>query len=121
MSLSQVMAIIIQFEPSAYRAFKHYYHRSVGVYLRWVFPQLMSYNRLLELMAEVSLPLSASLWSRKGQCSGISFIDSRPIAVGHSRRISSHPIWAKTAERGKNSVGSMISNLISSIMMKGNC
>ena len=43
MSLSQVMAIIIQFQPSAYRAFKHYYHRPVGVYLRWVFPQLVSY------------------------------------------------------------------------------
>jgi len=105
LSLSEVMTIIIQFQRSGYRTFKHYYQRHVSVYLRWAFPQLVSYHRFVELMAEALVPLCAYLWSRKGQCSGISFIDSMPIAVCHNRRISSHRVFAKTAERGKNSVG----------------
>ena len=46
LSLSEVMTIIIQFQRSGYRTFKHYYQRPVSVYLRWAFPQLVSYHRL---------------------------------------------------------------------------
>ena len=46
LGLSKVMTIIIQFQRSAYRTFKHYYQRHVGVYLGWAFPQLVSYHRL---------------------------------------------------------------------------
>ena len=40
-----------------------------------------------------------------GRCTGISFIDSTPIAVCHNRRISSHRVFAGIAQRGKTSVG----------------
>lgn len=75
------------------------------MHLRWAFPYLVSYNRFVELMAGALLPLCAYLHTRKGHCSGISFIDSTPIAVCHNRRISSHRVFDETAERGKNSVG----------------
>merc|ERR1712000_388616 len=58
-----------------------------------------------ELMADALLPLCAYLSTRKGTCSGISFVDSMPIAVCHNRRIHSHRVFDETAERGKNSVG----------------
>ncbi len=51
------------------------------------------------------MPLCAYLSTRKGDCSGISFIDSMPIAVCHNRRIHSHQVIDETAERGKNSDG----------------
>ena len=40
-----------------------------------------------------------------GQCSGISFIDSTPLAVCHNARIHSHRVFDGRAARGKTSVG----------------
>ncbi len=105
LSQSEVMTIIIEFQRSGYRTFKHYYQRHVCVFLRWAFPQVVSYNRFVELMSEALAPLCASQSTRKGTCSGISFIDSMPIAVCHNRRIHSHQVFVETAERAKNSVG----------------
>ena len=105
LSQSEVMTIIIEFQRSGYRTFKHYYQRHVCMYLRWAFPQVVSYNRFVELMSEALVPLCAYLRTRKGACSGISFIDSMPIAVCHNRRIHSHQVFDETAKRGKNSVG----------------
>jgi len=105
LSQSEVMTIIIEFQRSGYRTFKHYYQRHVCMYLRWAFPQVVSYNRFVELMSEALVPLCAYLRTRKGACSGISFIDSMPIAVCHNRRIHSHQVFGETAKRGKNSVG----------------
>lgn len=96
LSLSEVMTIIIEFQRSGYRTFKHYYQRHVCMFLRWAFPQVVSYNRFVELMSEALVPLCAYLRTRKGTCSGISFIDSMPIAVCHNRRIHSHQVFDET-------------------------
>lgn len=103
--LSEVMTIIVAFHQSGYRTFKHYYQKHVCQYLCWAFPHLVSYNRFVELMGDALLPLCAYLQTRKGRCTGISFIDSMPIAVCHNRRIPSNRVFDETAERGKNSVG----------------
>ena len=68
--------------------------------LRWAFPQVVSYNRFVELMSEALVPLCAYLRTRKGTCSGISFIDSMPIAVCHNRRIHSHQVFDETLRVG---------------------
>ncbi len=105
LTLSEVMTIIVEFHRSNYRTFKHYYTKHICVYLNRAFPQLVSYSRFVELMASALLPLCAYLRTRKGNCSGISFIDSMPIAVCHNRRIHSHHVFDGIAQRGKNSVG----------------
>jgi hypothetical protein len=74
-------------------------------HLRSEFPDLVSYNRFVELMPGALLPLCYYLRTRKGNCSGISFIDSMPIAVCHNRRIRSHKVFSNVAQRGKNSMG----------------
>ena len=60
LSLSEVMTIIIQFQRSGYRTFKHYYQRHVGVYLRWAFPQLVSYHRFVEKKSTTSTNLESN-------------------------------------------------------------
>jgi hypothetical protein len=65
---------------------------------------LVSYNRFVELMAAALVPLGCYLQAHKGNCSGISFIDSTKIAVCHNRRIRSHRVLAALARRGKTSV-----------------
>ena len=102
--LSEIMTIIIMFHMSAYRTFKDYYTKEVSNHLRWAFPDLVSYNRFVELMSQTLLPLCCYLHTRKGICSGISFIDSTSIAVCHNRRINSNKVFSDTAQRGKNSV-----------------
>ena len=105
LNLSEVMTITIWFHMSGYRTFKDYYIKHVCKHLRSEFPDLVSYNRFVELMPGALLPLCCYLRTRKGNCSGISFIDSMPIAVCHNRRIRSHKVFSNVAQRGKNSMG----------------
>lgn len=102
--LSEVMTIIIYFHLSGYRTFKDFYTRYVCQHLGWAFPRLVSYNRFVELMGGAVVPLCAYLNTRFGTCSGISFIDSLPLAVCHNRRIHSHKVFADLARRGRSSV-----------------
>jgi hypothetical protein len=104
LSLSEVMTIIVLFHVAGYRHFKQFYLEKVCQELTEEFPNLPSYNRFVELQAQAMLPLWAYLWTRRGQCSGISFIDSTKLAVCHNRRILSHRVFAEVAERGKTSV-----------------
>ena len=102
---SEVMTILILFHQSNYQTLKVYYEKHVRHYLRWAFPNLVSYNRFVELQQEVLEPLSVYLYTRFGTCDGISFVDSTPIPVCHNRRILTHKVFAKEASLSKNSVG----------------
>ena len=105
MQLSEVMTIIVYFHSSGYRNFKTYYLERVQKTLNREFPELVSYNRFVELMKEAVVPLAVYLETRKGMCSGISFVDSTSLAVCHNRRIHSHKVFKGCAKRGKTSVG----------------
>ena len=102
--LSEVMTIIIYFHLSGYPTFKDFYTRSVSKHMLAASPNLVSYNRFVELMADPLVPLCAYLNTGFGQCSGICFVDSLPLAVCHSRRIHSHRVFADMARRGKSSM-----------------
>jgi len=83
LSTSEVMTIVILFQVSGFRNFKTYYTQHVCKHLRGEFPNLVSYQRMVELQSEIVLPLAAFLHTRFGSCTGISFIDSTPIKVCH--------------------------------------
>jgi hypothetical protein len=87
-----------------YRDFKTYYTRYVLGHLRGEFPHLVSYTRFVELIPSVLVPLCTYLVSCYGACTGISFIDSPPLAVCHNRRISQHKVFDGLAAGGRNSV-----------------
>lgn len=105
LSMSEIMTIIIHFHQSHYRNFKAYYILHVQVHLRSEFPDLVSYNRFVELMPRTLIPLLAYIQGHKGTCTGISFVDSTPLKVCHNRRIKRHKVFAGLAERGKTSMG----------------
>lgn len=104
LSASEIMTLLINFHREGYRTFKDYYLKHVCQHLRPEFPGLVSYNRFVELMPGVLLPLTAYLKSNYGTCTGISFIDSTAIAVCHNRRIRRHKVFKDLAARGKTSV-----------------
>ena len=88
--LSEVMTIVVLFHASSYRNFKAYYTEQVMTHYAGAFPRLVSYQRFVELMPAALVPLCGYLQTRKGECSGISFVDSTSLKVCHDRRIHSH-------------------------------
>jgi hypothetical protein len=102
---SEIMTILIWFHCSHYRTFKAYYTEHVQTHLRGEFPTLVSYQRFVELMPTVVVPLLAYLQQQMGECTGISFVDSTPLSVCHPARICQHRVFAANARRGKTSVG----------------
>jgi hypothetical protein len=105
LSASEVITILIYFHQMRYRDFKSYYTKYVMVHLRTEFPQLVSYNRFVELMPLTILPLCLYLHTRLGVVTGISFVDATPLPVCHNRRIARHKVFAGLAARGKTSMG----------------
>ena len=53
------MTILIQFHQAPYRTFKAYYTQQVLGQLHAEFPSLVSYNRFVELIPSVLVPLCA--------------------------------------------------------------
>ena len=106
LSKAEVMVIMILFHNSGYRCLKHFYLEHVSKHLRHLFPQLVSYNRFVELEREVAVPLA--LFIKKvllGKCTGISFVDSTPLRVCKNQRIHMHKTFMGIARRGKCSMG----------------
>jgi hypothetical protein len=93
MSLSEVMTLVIAFHGSRARTFKDFYTLTVLPHWRKAFPNLVSYNRFVELMPWCMLLLCCFLHSRKGEVTGISLIDSTPIAVCLPARARSHKVF----------------------------
>jgi len=105
LSMSEIMTIVIYFHQSHYRNFKAYYTRHISNQLSSEFPDLVSYNRFVELMPRVQLPLLAYFIHCRGKCRGISFVDSTSIRVCHNLRIPRHRVFSGLARRGKTSTG----------------
>ena len=102
---SEVMTILIHFHQSHYRDFKAYYIEHVQKELRSEFPNLVSYNRFVELIPAVLPYLLLYLLSRLGKTRGIAFIDSTPLPVCHNKRIFHHKVFEGIAARGKSTLG----------------
>jgi hypothetical protein len=105
LSISEIMTIIIHFHQSHYRDFKTYYIECVCEHLGDEFPNLVSYNRFIELMPRVLLPLCCYLNSCKGENSGISFVDSTRIVLCGNKRISRNKVFKDIAKLGKSTLG----------------
>ena len=85
LSMSEIMTIVIHFHQSGYRCFKHYYQRHVQGYLAPFFPNLVSYNRFIELMPSALVGICPYLKTRMGKPTGISYVDSTCSAGNKSR------------------------------------
>ena len=102
---SEVTTLLIAFQQSNYRTFKHFYLKHVCVYWRAEFPHLVSYSRFVQLQKEVLTVLTFYLSTHLGTCSGISFVDSTRLRVCDNKRISSHRVFVSEAGCSKTSMG----------------
>lgn len=106
MTLSEIMTILIGFHGSRYRTFKDFYQLQVTPYWSKAMPNLVSYNRFVELMSYALLALCCYFnFCCKGEVTGTSFIDSTALKVCDKNRATSHKVFAGLAEWGKSSMG----------------
>ena len=99
------MTIVIAFHGSGFKTFKEFYTLQVLPHWKKAFPKLVSYNRFVELIPWCLMLLCCFLQTRRGEVTGISFIDSTPIEVCHPCRSRSHKVFKELAGWGKNSMG----------------
>jgi hypothetical protein len=105
LSQAEIMTILVFYHQSGYKTFKWFYQRVVCKRLNQAFPTLVSYNRFIELLPEVLMPLTFFMQSRCGQGQGIAFIDATSLRVCENIRIPRHKTFKDVAERGKSSTG----------------
>ena len=102
---SEIMTLVVCYHLSGYRTFKWFYQKHAQQYWLADFPGLPSYNRFIELMSEVLIPIAAFMESRCGTGKGIAFIDSTSLCVCKNIRIPRHKTFKEVAGRGKSSTG----------------
>ena len=106
MSDSEVMTILVLFHTMRHRDLKSFYLGYVCNHMRREFPNRLSYNRFVERQAKVGLHLLLFLQTcALGKCTGISIIDSTPLASCHIKRAHSHKTMRGWAARGKCTMG----------------
>lgn len=105
LTLGEILTILIEFHQSQYRNFKAYYLLHLSRHCRGEFPNLLSYSRFVALIPTALMPMCIYLHTRRGEDTGIAFIDATSLVVCHNRRIHSHPVFRKVARRGKTSMG----------------
>jgi hypothetical protein len=105
LSLSEIITIQILFHISGYRNFKTFYLDYVCKFLANEFPNLVSFNRMVELKSMSFIPMMIYLKTKGlADCTGISFVDSIPLRVCDSRRIHQHKTFKEVAQRGQFSM-----------------
>ena len=104
LSLSEVMTIIIYFHQSSYRNFKDFYTKHVCNFLQKHFPNLVSYNRFVELKKSALVPLCWYLHLRRGNSTGINFIDATSLEICLNPRAKRNKVFKGLANWGKSSV-----------------
>jgi hypothetical protein len=103
---SEIITILIAFHGGQFRNFKHFYTHYVCVHLRDCFPKVVSYNRFIELSHRSAIPFMMFLhYCCRGECTGISFIDSTVLRVCHNKRIKRNKVFKDMAKVGKSTVG----------------
>lgn len=103
---SEIITISIYYHFSGYHTFKDYYIKHVLQHCKQEFPQLVSYNRFIELRKTIVIPMLIFLCvKRLGLCTGISYVDSFKLEACHIKRSSSHKTLESIARKGKTSTG----------------
>lgn len=106
MSKSEVMTIMVIFHLKSHRNLKHFYLYYVSKHMNDYFPNLVSYNRFVELQKSVIQPLAVYLkLFGLGKCSGISFIDATALKVCHYKREKQNKVFYGIAEKSYGTLG----------------
>jgi hypothetical protein len=105
MSLSEMLTIMVIFHVSPCKVFKYFYAHYLSCAHKQDFPNLISYNRFVQLMPRLFVPFCILLQSLFGEETGIYIADPTALPVCHNKRINRNRVFKGMAERGKTTMG----------------
>ncbi len=106
MSKREVITIMIIFHLKSHRNFKHFYPYYGSKHMNHYFPDLVSYNRFVELQKSIIQPLAVYLkLLGLGKCSSFSFIDSTAFKLCHYKREKQNKVFQGIAEKSYRTLG----------------
>jgi hypothetical protein len=103
--MSEIMTLLIYFHQMRFRDFKTFYLQYIQKHLKDYFPDLVSYNRFVELMPSSMIPLYMFMNVQSKTVTGIYFVDATTIEVCHVKRAYSNRVFKNVAKKGKSSMG----------------
>ena len=104
LSLSEIMTILMLYHLLNLRTFKYHYD-FVSTYLGRYFPDLVSYNRFVELTKRAFVPMSLFTVVYTGKRTGVYYIDSTKLEACHYKRSSRNRVFKSMADYGRTSIG----------------
>ena len=107
LTIPEIATILVLFHISGYSNLKRFYKDYVLIHLKNYFPDLVSYNRFVELIPSSIIFLYTFLkfTTSTNKSYGFAFVDSTKLPVCANSRIHSHKVFKGLAKRGKDSVG----------------
>jgi Transposase DDE domain len=105
MSLSELLTIMIMYHTSYAKNFKYFYKTCIEYIHKDDFPKALSYNRFVELMPRLFIPLNVLMHLLFGEETGIYFIDATTIKACHNKRRYNNKVFKGLAKHSKSSMG----------------
>jgi hypothetical protein len=105
LSLGEMLLIVVLYHFSAYKDFKHFYQYGVCKEYRDCFRQLPCYERFIQLLPRLFVPLCMVFHALKGEETGIYFVDSTCLPVCHNNRRYKNKVFKGVAESSKSTMG----------------
>jgi len=105
MSLSEMLTIMIIYHQSPCREFKYFYLYFLPQKHSKNFPNLLSYNRFVEIMPHLLVPLIILLHCLSGKKDEVYFIDSTKLQICHNKRTNCNRVFRNLATIGRSSYG----------------
>lgn len=105
MSLSEMLTIMVLFHLSPCKNFKYFYLFHIAHFHKQDFPRLLSYNRFIQLMPRLFVPLCILLQNLFGEETGTYIADATSLPMCHNKRINRNRVFKGLAARGKTTMG----------------
>ena len=105
MSLAELLTVMIMYHTSYAKNFKYFYKSYIEYLHKNDFPEALSYNRFVELMPRLFMPLSILMHMLLGEQTGTYFIDATTIKACHNKRRYRNKVFSGFAKQGKSSMG----------------
>ena len=105
LSMSEKLLIVVLYHLEGFKNFKYYYKYAVEIKYKSLFKEVLCYDRFIQIMPNLLLPLSILLQFLFGEARGIYFLDTTKLSICYSMREKRNKVFGKIAEKGKTSMG----------------
>ena len=105
LSMGEQLLIVILYHLEGFKNFKYYYKYAIEIKYKSLFKEVPCYDRFIQIMPKLLVPLSILLQCLFGELRGIYFLDATKLSICHGRREKRNKVFSNIAEKGKTSMG----------------